>query len=120
MSQPQILAMVLNFSFVLVIAVVGWLLRRAIAQQDETLKLLGTKMEANNQAINSLQLLIVGDYYPRKEHVAFAEHVNHVLDQIRANVHALRTELQSNVSRVAILETKIQLNKEARNDSGNT
>ena len=114
MTQPQIFAVLINFSFILIIGVVGWLLKRAITSQDETLRVLSTKLEANNAAINSLQLLIVGDYFPRKEHVAFAEHVNHVLDQLRANIHNLRNELQTTVSKIAVMETKMERAKEDR------
>lgn len=114
MSQTQLFAVILNFSFILVIGVVGWLLRRAITAQDTTLQELGRKLEQNNTAIASLQLLIVGDYFPRKEHVAFAEHINHVIDQLRANIHNLRNEIQTVVNKQTVIETKLERAEEDR------
>lgn len=104
MSSSQIIPLLVNLALMVVVAAVGWLIRRAISANDIRIDTLGTKLEATTTAINRLELLIVGDYYPRKEHLIYADNVNKLLEQIRGNIHELRAVLQTLQNRISIVE----------------
>ena len=114
MKDPQTLYLLFNVLLIVVIGLIGWLMKRAIASNDqkvdEAIKLIG---EAT-LAVNKLQLLIVGDYYPRKEHAEYARHLEVTLEQLRENIHKLRDQMQTIVSKVSVMETITSTLKEER------
>ena len=98
------LSILLNGAILLMVGFVGWLLRRAIYNQDETIKIGLGKVDKLDAAVAQLQLLIVGDYYPRKEHQVYVEQMAHTIDQLRSNIHSLRDQIQTVTSKMSVLE----------------
>lgn len=96
--------LLLNAAVLILVAFVGWLLRRAIYNQDETIKIGLGKVDKVEAAVSQLQLLIVGDYYPRKEHQVYVEQMAHTIDQLRSNIHTLRDQLQTIAAKVSVME----------------
>lgn len=104
MKDPQLFYFVLNVSVVLVMAVVGWLLRRAIAGNDAKVEKVIEKIDGAATELSKLQILIAGEYFRREEQSEFSKHVEGVLAQLRGNIHDLRDGSQATATKVAMLE----------------
>lgn len=103
-APDMYLSILLNAAILILVGFVGWLLRRAISNQDETMKVGLQKVDRVEAAVSQLQLLIVGDYYPRKEHQVYVEQMAHTIDQLRSNIHSLRDQIQAVTSKMSVLE----------------
>lgn len=105
MSDAYI-SILLNGMILIVMGIVGWLLKRAISTQDESIKSLVNKVDEANKSVNQLQLLIVGDYVPRKELANLTETFQHTTDQLRQSMHNLRDQIQAMISRISLVEAR--------------
>lgn len=104
MRETTTLLIVSNAALFVLLGALGYMIRRAITHNDTRIEAAIKQSASIEQAINQLQLLIVGDYYPRKEHITYAGEVSERLEKIRADIHELRTHLQTTGNRLGILE----------------
>lgn len=111
--DPQFLYMLVNILLLVVVALVGWLLKRAVSSNDHLVQSAIKELKEVSSAVSKLQLLIVGDYYPRKEHNEYAHHIEVELTRLRENVHGLRDQAQSLLSRLTVVESSLNTMKEA-------
>lgn len=112
--MDPIALVVVNCLLLLVIGVVGWLLKRAISSNDEKIVEATKEIKEATKAVSQLQLLIVGDYYPRKEHREYEKRMDGILEQVRGNVHSLRNDYQTLLARVSVLEVTVQTIKDTK------
>lgn len=108
LKDPQILYMLINMFLMLFIGAVGWLLRRAINNSDEKIDQVVKEVKDSTKAMTQLQVLIVGDYLTRKEYAENQKNVSSVLEQLRENVHGLRGHIQTNATKIAMLEGMVK------------
>lgn len=106
--EPWMVQALTNAAFVVVLAFVGWLAKRAISNLDDSVRAAGNKAESIEKSVNELKLLIVSDFYPRKEHMAYADQVLRDLEQIRKNIHDLRDKLQPIVAEQAMIRVLLR------------
>jgi len=104
MTETNTLLIISNGALFLLLGVLGYLIKRAISGNDSRIEQAIIKSVAIESSIANLQLLIVGDYYPRKEHIAYANEVSEKLDKIRTDMHNLRDSIHAIGNKVGILE----------------
>jgi methyl-accepting chemotaxis protein len=111
-TDPQMGFYVMGVLVMLVIAVLGWLLKRAIANNDAKVDRAIIKIGELALCLNKLELLMVGNYYLRQEHIEFARHLEVTLEQLRGNMHNLRDQAQTMMGRVSVVEANFNSLKE--------
>jgi methyl-accepting chemotaxis protein len=112
MIDPQLFSLLINVMLVAVVGIIGWLIKRAISGNDAKIEEAIKQINGASKSIGDLHLLIVGDYYPRKEHAEYARHMDSTMDQMRNNIHNLRDSLQTITSKMSALEVIVQSLKE--------
>ena len=112
--DPQLLYMLVNILLLVVVGLVGWLLKRAVTSNDVLVQTAIKELKELSTAVNKLELLMVGDYYPRREHIEYAKHVENLTSGMRENIHDLRDKLQTIMSKVTVLEATVNTLKETK------